>query len=142
MTQCGNCTNLIELSVQRKANEMDTILIIVCVMLVLFGVWASIPKSGRRTVNHSVQQTEKHETFTNEEILLPGVDIRRKNARRQIEVSRWAQANGATPAHLYDAVQEQMARNRRGVFADPDEVVDGEVVQEIEAPKRKFLGSG
>lgn len=81
------------------------------------------------------------QTYTNEEILLPGVDIRRKDARKQIEVSRKAVAARRTPAWAGYYLEKQMQANRRVLPERTDDVIEGEVrdVPQIDAPKRNRL---
>jgi hypothetical protein len=114
--------------------------------LLLFGAFAAtitgnpVPSSSDR--RRQIVQQEKRRTYTTEENELPGVDIRNPNAPRQIEVSRWAVENKRTPGWAEYYQEQQMKANRRaGLFADPDEIVDGDVrdVPQIEAPKRKRL---
>jgi hypothetical protein len=111
---------------------MTTALLILCILLILFWVWAGIRKPSPRRYPieeskqaHVTEAPGARRTYTTEEILLPGVDIRRKGAERHIEVSRWAVENNATPAALGNALIGRIRAE-----------LDG---KQIEAPERKRL---
>jgi hypothetical protein len=110
---------------------MTTALLILCILAILFWIWAGIrkPSPRRYPIEGSKQAVTEapsaRRTYTTEEILLPGVDIRRKGAERHIEVSRWAVENNATPAALGNALIGRIRAE-----------LDG---KQIEAPERKRL---
>jgi hypothetical protein len=125
---------------------MTTALLILGGLILLAAVWLSVPRSTRRrgqivkaTRQNDQRKAQPRETFTTEEILLPGVDVRRPNARRQIEVSRELVAHGVTPAKYAAHVYGQVERNRR---LDSGDVVDGEVVDApaLPEPRRRLRG--
>jgi hypothetical protein len=104
--------------------------IVICVLIMAAWVWAGIRKPSPRSPieeskqAHATEAPSARRTYTTEEILLPGVDIRRKGAERHIEVSKWAVENGATPANVGNALIDRIRAE-----------LDGK----IEAPERKRL---
>lgn len=103
---------------------MDNVLLCVGFAVLVIAVFLSIGRVARDSTtgpsHHQQVETERHDTFTNEEILLPGVDIRHSHARRQIAEARRAQLTGRSSRINYLI----------GDPVDRDEIVDGEVVDE------------
>jgi hypothetical protein len=60
--------------------------------ILLFIIVSAIMRGASRVSSTPVQYREKVETFTNEEILLPGIDVRQKNARAKINAYREIEA--------------------------------------------------
>jgi hypothetical protein len=106
------------------------------------GTTHRVQRDSRET---AITHQPRRDTFTEEEILLPGVDIRRPNARKHIETSRKAQAAGMTPAHLIDRMDRD-ARNQRYARAlgtEADDVIDAEVSEVKQLPSgRRALPQG
>jgi hypothetical protein len=106
--------------------------IVICVLIMAAWVWAGIRKPApprypieESEQTHVTEAPSARRKYTTEEILLPGVDIRRKGAERHIEVSRWAVENNATPAALGNALIGRIRAE-----------LDG---KQIEAPERNRL---
>jgi hypothetical protein len=109
-----------------------TVGIVICVLIMAAWIWAGIRKPSPRRYPieeskqaHVTEAPSARRTYTTEEILLPGVDIRRKGAERHIEVSRWAVENNATPANVGNALIDRIRAE-----------LDG---KQIEVPERKRL---
>jgi hypothetical protein len=130
--------------------SLDGCIFVIGFVILLVAILAST--RGTSGSRHRVQREEtaithqpKRDTFTEEEILLPGVDIRRPNARKLIDTSRKAQAAGMTPGNLI-ARMDRDARNQRYARAlgtEADDVIDAEVSDVKQLPQgrgRKLLG--
>jgi hypothetical protein len=84
--------------------------------------------AGGRSPLSERREVEPHDTFTNEELEMYGVDGRSKHARNQIEFSKYAEKHGMLPMQQYGRYVAGMEKRRRVFGKDDAEIVDGEVV--------------
>lgn len=84
-------------------------------------------------------------TYTEDEILLPGVDTRHPNVEKQIARGRLLRDNDATMSGYHSHIQRQMKANRAGLFDEPDEapkLPDGHRPLPRSERSKRLLGDG
>lgn len=122
---------------------MDSSLLIIGIVILLVVVLLSIPRrvSGyshdRQLARRQSEQMTRaeHDTFTEEEILTLGVDIRSPHARNQIKMGKWVEERNLGPQAQTARYYRQMQQHNS--LDSGDDVVDAEVV---DVPK--FLKPG
>jgi ribosomal protein L39E len=135
--------------------SLDGCIFVIGFVILLAAILAST--RGTSGTTHRVQRDSretaithqpKRETFSNEDLLRWGVDGRRKDARKQIELAKWAEEHKATPAWYEYRINQQIADNRRNraLGTEADDVIDAEVTDTPQLPagrrSRKLLGGG